>query len=107
MINLLKETIAQISNVDKTIEDIIAINIYKFNLETEEYEILLKTDKVNNKIFKNLDILYDNTYGTQEIEGIILFNDNSWLNREEYNSSEWWKYNKAPTINEVLTLDLI
>ena len=29
-------------------------------------------------------------------DGYIVFEDGTWLSREEYDGSEWWRYNKAP-----------
>lgn len=38
--------------------------------------------------------IYDSGYGTAEIPAnlIIQFNDGSWLERREYDGSEWWEY---------------
>lgn len=38
-----------------------------------------------------LDIEYDNGYGSQELFGMVLFTDKSWISREEYDGSEWWE----------------
>jgi len=39
---------------------------------------------------------YDNSFGTQHLFGVIVINDGIWLNREEYDGSEWWKLNIQP-----------
>ena len=41
---------------------------------------------------------YDGGYGGQEIaeDLVVVFKDNSWLERQEYDGSEWWSYKKAP-----------
>ena len=44
-------------------------------------------------------INYDPSYGSQEFFGFILFNNNSWMERHEYNGSERWVVRKMPTIN--------
>ena len=41
---------------------------------------------------------YDCGYGSEEVatDLVICFNDGSWLSREAYDGSEWWKYNAYP-----------
>lgn len=43
-------------------------------------------------------IEYDAGYGTQEINKhlVIVFEDGSWLERAEYDGSEWWEYKDTP-----------
>lgn len=43
-------------------------------------------------------ITYDAGYGIQEInkELVIVFKDGSWLERAEYDGSEWWEYKTTP-----------
>lgn len=40
---------------------------------------------------------YDNGYGCQELFGTIVFKDNTWLERGEYDGSEWWELRELPT----------
>lgn len=49
-----------------------------------------------------LDFTYDNGYGTQELFGIVWLEDNAWLERAEYDGSEWWEYKQTPEIPEYL-----
>ena len=42
-------------------------------------------------------INYDNGYGGQDLFGTIVFKDGIWLERGEYDGSEWWEYRKLPT----------
>lgn len=41
---------------------------------------------------------YDDSYGTREVEDdlVVVFRDGSWLERQEYDGSEWWEYAQAP-----------
>lgn len=48
------------------------------------------------------EIEYDPSYGCQELYGVVLTNRNSWLERGEYDGSEWWEYRKIPTRESVL-----
>jgi hypothetical protein len=45
---------------------------------------------------------YDGGFGSPKIakDLIVYFNDNSYMIREEYDGSEWWKYNKPLIFNE-------
>lgn len=47
------------------------------------------------KILASID--YDNGYGGQELFGTIVFKDGTWLERGEYDGSEWWEHRKHPT----------
>lgn len=47
------------------------------------------------KILASID--YDNGYGGQELFGTIVFKDGTWLERGEYDGSEWWEHRKQPT----------
>lgn len=42
-------------------------------------------------------INYDNGYGGQELFGTIVYKDGTWLERGEYDGSEWWEHRKLPT----------
>ena len=47
--------------------------------------------------FKNMaDFEYDNGYGGAEIANIKIVGDNWWLERAEYDGSEWWGYKELP-----------
>lgn len=41
-------------------------------------------------------INYDNGYGGQELFGLIVFTNGSWIERYEYDGSEWWEYKETP-----------
>lgn len=43
---------------------------------------------------------YNPGYGFQEVapDLVIVFNDNSWIQREEYDGSEWWQHYTCPTM---------
>ena len=45
-------------------------------------------------LMKTID--YDDGYGSQELGGTIVFKDSSWLERGEYDGSEWWDYKSTP-----------
>ena len=67
-------------------------------------EALLLTLRSNRTREEELEFLeglasieYDNGYGGQELFGTIVYKDGTWLERGEYDGSEWWEYRKLPT----------
>ena len=47
-----------------------------------------------SKSYKN----YDDGFGGANVEDVfIVFDDGSWLERGEYDGSEWWEYKITPT----------
>ena len=47
-------------------------------------------------------INYDNGFGTQHLFGTIWLNYGTWMEREEYDGSEWWSHCECPSIPESL-----
>ena len=84
--NLLKETIEDIHRFGKSLSDIsfIGSSIKDINISWEQFLILANKE-------------YDNGYGSQEVSKdlIIVFNDGSYMDRSEYDGSEWWSYRKV------------
>jgi len=61
------------------------------------------TPEEYREFLAKLDFEYDSGYGMQEILGTVwLMEENTWLERGEYDGSEWWEYNKCPKIPERL-----
>lgn len=66
-----------------------------FDSEKDSIEILISfLDKIE----------YDDGFGGQELFGRILTNKNSWLERGEYDGSEWWDYRTIPTKEQILAV---
>ena len=78
--------------------DVIAFNFRRLL----NYKLVTKGTILTNEELDKLDFNYDRGYGCQELFGEVLFNDGTWLSRGEYDGSEWWEYNIAPTVEEVL-----
>ena len=51
-----------------------------------------------NQFLSKLDFMYDSGYGGQEVFGTIWYVDGTWSEREEYDGSEWWRYQSCPDI---------
>ena len=62
--------------------------ILKVNHSFEEY----------TEFLKQLDIDYNNSYGTQHLYGILWYIDSTWSGRGEYDGSEWWIHHTCPEI---------
>lgn len=86
------------------------------NLKTETIKILKKYNKLPsdikwvgcrsfkipiNKFWKLADRMYDAGYGHAEVaEDLLVVGDNWWLERHEYDGSEWWEYKELPQVPE-------
>jgi hypothetical protein len=55
-----------------------------------------------DQFLSDIDRVYDDGYGGQELFGTIWFNSGYWSTRDEYDGSEWWRYNKVPEIPDNL-----
>jgi hypothetical protein len=66
--------------------------ILKKGFSKEEYEEFLK----------QIDIEYDSGYGIQYLDGCIWLTDGTWIDRGEYDGSEWWQHHSCPEIPESL-----
>ena len=91
MANLLKETEAEIKSRRKTPDDISWIGS-----RDGEYACTWAQ-------FKEMaDFEYDAGFGSQKValDLVIVFTDNSWLSRREYDGSEWWCFNGVPIIGD-------
>ena len=68
--------------------------------------VLLKEGYTPTEYVEFLDKLkfeYDSGYGGQELYGTVwLMEDHTWLDRGEYDGSEWWAYNKCPNVPDEL-----
>jgi hypothetical protein len=68
--------------------------ILKVGYSNSENDLGLFLDK--------LDFDYDDGYGSQELFGIIWFENGTWSTRGEYDGSEWWEHNALPKIPKEL-----
>ena len=90
--NLRKETLEALERVDS---EVVAYNF-------RHYNILSFHSGIGDIDFSLLDFEYDNGYGSKEIYAYILFADGSWLERSEYNGSEWYTHIVPMTVESVL-----
>ena len=84
MNNLWEETIRVLENHHKTWKDVRFVCGNSFGVTN--FETLAKRTN------------YDNGFGGQEVaEDIKVVGDYWWLERHEYDGSEWWEYKEMPT----------
>ena len=88
--NAKHELLKTLQGLNKTKENIVAINIRIFyNIYEDNAVARVKTtDDIDE-----LDVDYDDGYGSQNLYGLVLFDDGTWLSRYEYDGSECWEYN--------------
>lgn len=58
----------------------------------------LYTNEEYNELLKFLDREYDAGYGGQQLFGVIYCEDGVWMQRGEYDGSEWWNTFKYPDL---------
>ena len=87
--NLLQETIDDIKDYGKSIDGIENIGSEQYSCTWEEFKVLA-------------DINYDSGFGGQNVscDLVILFKDKSWMERGEYDGSEWWEFKSPPVFNK-------
>ncbi len=56
------------------------------------------TNKELTKFLESLNFNYDDGFGGQELHGIVWLKNDTWLERGEYDGSEWWEHKELPDI---------
>lgn len=96
--NLYDETLSELKEYGKTIDDIKFIGVI---------------DLIDNRTCRQINvkdffeaakkIYYDAGYGGTEINRTLqIVGDDWWLEREEYDGSEWWEFKTIPQIKNYL-----
>ncbi len=85
MTNLLTETIEFLKEHGKTQEDVQWINCDEKSFSWDEFSILA-------------NFVYDNGFGGQIInESLNVIGKDWWIERHEYDGSEWWEFKTLPS----------
>lgn len=80
MKTLWEETIQILEDNGKSFSDVVSICGKKFQITKEDFEKYSKT-------------YYDNGYGAAEVaEDLMVIGEDFWLERHEYDGSEWWEF---------------
>ena len=88
--NLLNETRDILLSNNKTFDDVI------FSGDRTTHTKMTVKD-----FLEHANVEYNGGYGIEEINTkLILVGKDFWLERHEYDGSEWWEYKSMPNIND-------
>jgi hypothetical protein len=83
---------------------VIAANISfgdSWTVEEDRFKLKpLYTKKDYENFLHFLDREYDSGYGGQKLFGVIYCEDGVWIDRGEYDGSEWYNVHKYPSLRE-------
>ena len=89
MTNLLQETLKCLAANDKIPADVQWVGV-----------VVRNDDPMPVGSWKDFerfaDIDYDSSYGSAEIAEVVIVGKNWWLERGEYDGSEWWDFKTLP-----------
>jgi hypothetical protein len=105
--NAKEELLKELAYAKKTLQDVVAYNIQietivNWDEDPNTNYLSIVGTILTEKELNQINIEYDSGYGGQELFGIVLFSDNTWLKRDEYDGSEWWVHIYPPTVQQVL-----
>jgi len=87
--NLLRETIRELKDNKKKEKDVLWVGNKDIYITWNEFK-------------KIADIEYDAGYGGQEVAtDLLIVGKDFWLERQEYDGSEWWEFKELPNIPEI------
>lgn len=94
MTNLLKETLEILKAYDKTPSDVLWVGTLPPEWKKDKKRAIGSWDD-----FATLaDFNYDSGYGSNEVQSdLFVVGDGWWLERGEYDGSEWWEFKTLPT----------
>lgn len=84
MINLLEETKKVLKEHEKTFDDVLWVGTGDYYIDVQRFIELA-------------DKKYNNSYGTEYVNtDLHVVGTDWWLERHEYDGSEWWEYKTIP-----------
>lgn len=85
MTNLWEETMRMLAANGKTFENVEYVQGANFGITKENFEQVAKKSE------------YYSGFGAAIVaEDLVVVGDNWWLERHEYDGSEWWEYKEKP-----------
>lgn len=89
MRNLWQETNEKLAENSKSFNDVVAICGNDFQITKKEFEKYSNTE-------------YDSGFGSPKIaEDLLIIGADFWLERHEYDGSEWWEFKQMPQYKEL------
>jgi len=105
MINMKEELLEVLERIGNPKIKCIYLKHSNFNYKSNvDKDFILKigyTQDQFREFLCRIDYKYDGgdeSYGGQELFGTVWFEDGSWLERAEYDGSEWWVHKFVPPI---------
>ena len=95
--NLLKETLSALEENGKSKDDVLWVGCSDFKTTWENFAEVA-------------DVEYDSGYGTLEVaQDLIVVGNDFWLERHEYDGSEWWEFKSKDILEptETRTIDAL
>lgn len=87
--NLWKETIKELEGRGKSFDDVLAVCGNEFQITKDDFKEYANTE-------------YDSGYGAPEVaEDLLVIGADFWLERHEYDGSEWWEFKQVPTYEKL------
>ena len=94
MINLLEETKETLESNGKTIDNLTAVIFGKYRITVENF-------------ISVADVEYDNGFGAPQVgENLVVMGDGFWLERHEYDGSEWWEYKESIPTKDLIEVEI-
>lgn len=95
-VNLLKETIEVLKNAGKSPADVQWVGV-----TAKQWKKRPAVVGSWDQFAALADFSYNAGYGGNEVEGdLVIVGDNWWLERGEYDGSEWWGFKTLPLKTE-------
>lgn len=95
MDNLWNETIKVLENNNHSWDDVLYVACNDFMITKENFEEVAKGTN------------YDDGFGGIDVaEDLVIIGDIWWLSREDYDGSEWWRYNEKPDVSKFGTIKI-
>ena len=101
--NLLQETIEVLNNHNRTLNDVICVCDIHKDWDRDRQEYIDVSGRISVEDFKKIaNRKYDSGYGRAEVnENLLIIGDDFWLERREYDGSEWWEYQEFPDYKNI------
>jgi len=82
--NLLQETINDLSNNGKTPDDVVWVGSREIKTDWENFRQVA-------------DVEYDDGFGATEVAtDLLIVGEDWWMERHEYDGAEWWEFKRMP-----------
>lgn len=100
LVNAKQELIAHVKSANAVVKCAL-LHTESYRVENQEFILPVGyNEKAEVAFLNSLDFDYDSGYGGQTLFGTVWFEDGTWLERGEYDGSEWWEHKVCPPIPE-------